>query len=198
MKKSHLLFCLLLIATQLIFAQEEAVFRKILKETPADLASQTLIVPMFEDRILDEGEQSLYKTDKGFRAQVQRFNELVKEQNKFITTEINKSYKGGKYMQAKLRDVDSLAKKGYKYYLDLIIMPKQFHEPEKQALAPSYRLHQTANTMFNNYNEQFHYYFYIRDIQTHDIYLSKEFKGNVFMYDAMSDFLKRVKKEMNN
>lgn len=196
MKKLHLLMFMLLSFSQFTFAQEEEpLFRNILWETPADLASQTLLVPMYENRVLDEGEQSLYKEDKQFRAQVLRFNELVKEQNKNISTELEKSYKG-KFQLVKLREVDSLAKKGYKYYLDLIIMPKQFHEPEKKALKASYRAHETGSTMFNNYDAQFNYYFYIRNIQTNDVYLSKEFKGNFFLYDAMSDFLKRVRKEL--
>jgi hypothetical protein len=195
MQKLHFLMLILLGLFQATFAQESKPFRTILWETPADLSTQTLLVPMYENRVLDEGEQSLYKEDKQFRAQVLRFNELVKEQNQNISTELEKSYKG-KYKLVKLSEVDSLSKKGYKYYLDLIIMPKQFHEPEQKALVASYRAHETGSTMFNNYDAQFNYYFYIRNIQTDDVYLSKEFKGNFFLYDAMSDFLKRVRKEL--
>lgn len=182
---------------QFIVAQEkeEKPFRKMLWETPADLDNQTLLVAMYENKILDEGEQSLYKTDRQFRAQVERFNGLVKEQNQNISKELEKSYKG-KYMLVKLKEVDSLSKKGYKYFLDLIVMPKQFNEPEQKALIASYKVHETGSTMFNNYDAQFNYYFYLRDIQTNDVYLSKQFKGNFFLYDAMSDFLKRVRKEL--
>ena len=84
---------------------------------------------------------------------------------------------------------------GYKYFLDVAIMPKQLKQPKPEALTPAYERVTSANKMFLNRNIQFHYYFYIRDIQTGDVFLSTDFEGFEFTYKSLEKFMKQVKKD---
>jgi hypothetical protein len=64
-------------------------------------------------------------------------------------------------------------------------------------MVSAYRKHQTANSMFTNYSAQFHYYFYIRNLQTDDAYISTDFKGKFLAYEAMEYFFDQVRQDTN-
>jgi hypothetical protein len=79
--------------------------------------------------------------------------------------------------------------------MDLVWMPKQMKEPKREAMIPAFERFESANSMFSNRNAQFHYYFYIRDLETNDVYITSRFQGNADAYAGMKKFLMQVSKD---
>lgn len=195
MKKKHLILMLLLGCFAAIFAQDKPPIAEIFRAVPADLGKDNkLLVAIFEDRILNPMEQRALARDKQFAKQVEELKRMVAERNEELT-HILKKY-NVPYQLVKMHEIDSLRNAGYKYYLDMAIMPKQFKDPKKEAMYASYTRFDNANEMYANYNVQFHYYFYIRNLQNDDVYLTQEFKGYEQGFVSLEKFLDKVKKEM--
>jgi hypothetical protein len=74
-------------------------------------------------------------------------------------------------------------------------MPKQFTDVRREALVPSYEKFGSANKMFTNDYLQFHYYFYIRDLQEHNAFLTTRIKGNGDPYKGLANFIDQVKED---
>lgn len=122
-------------------------------------------------------------------------NRSAKEGNAEILRILKKSY-SGKYKMVSLKEIENMKQAGSRYFMDMVVMPKQMKEPKKEAMLASFRKFKTANAMFANYDAQFHYYFYIRDLNTDDAYLTEKFHGRFQAYQSMEEFLKRVNTEL--
>lgn len=195
MKRKLLTFGFLLSCFSAIFAQGKPPIAEIFRTVPADLGKENkLLVAIFEDRELSPMEQRALARDKQFAKQVEELKRMVAERNEELV-KILKKY-NTPYQLVKMHDIDSLKTAGYKYYLDMSVMPKQFKDPKKEAMFASYTRFDNANEMYANYNVQFHYYFYIRNIQNDDVYLTSEFKGYEQGFVSLEKFLDKVKKEM--
>ena len=155
---------------------------------PDDISSERLLIPCFDE--LDYDENSTAKEI----AFAKKVNTQAQSSNKTLDKVIRENYPFS-YMLVTLDDVEEYKAKGYKYYLDMVIMPKQMAEAKKEAMIPSFEKFATANKMYRNRNAQFHYYFYIRDLETHDAYMSGKMKGNPEVYTGMSKFFKQIAKE---
>jgi|GEM_PF-2832448 len=160
--------------------------KEIFQTVPIDLKENTLLIAQF-----DEVKDSKRFSDR----QLADINRSVNTGNGNITKVLKKSYPY-EYKMISLRNMKDYLDEGYLYYLDVVIMPKQMQYPRNpKALVATYKAHPSANRMYVNRNLQFHYYFYIRDIQTDDIYITRKFRGDYDVYDAMKAFLKQVVKE---
>ncbi len=195
MQKTHLLLGLLLSGFMALFGQNKPPIAAIFDSIPSDMGKNNkLLVAIFEDKELNPMEQRALKRDKQFAKQVADLKRLVAERNAELVR-ILKKY-NTPYQLVKMHDIDSLKAAGHKYYLDMSVMPKQFKEPKKEAMFPSYNRFDNANEMYANYNVQFHYYFYIRNIQNDDVYLTQNFKGYEQGFVSLEKFLGKVKAEM--
>ncbi|MBX7242314.1 MAG: hypothetical protein K1X92_11245 [Bacteroidia bacterium] len=149
---------------------------------PKDLKTSVLLVPQYDIVPGDVPNAAL-------------INRSAKEGNAEIIRILKKSY-SGKYKTVSLKEVEKKKQEGNRYFMDMVVMPKQMKEPKKEAMISSYRKFKTANAMFANYDAQFHYYFYIRDLKTDDAYLTEKFHGRFQAYQSMEEFLKRVNTEL--
>lgn len=154
---------------------------EVYKSVPKGLGKETLLVPMYDIVPKDVPNAN-------------SINDNVEIGNR----EIKKVMRGydGKMKMVSLKDIEGLKAQGHRYLLDMVVMPKQFKEPKKEAMVSVYRKFKTANAMFANHDAQFHYYFYIRDLQTDDAYISKRFHGRFFAYQSMDEFIQQVNREM--
>ncbi len=164
-----------------IRAEDEPI-KDIFKSVPQDLKPSILLVPKYDIVPSDIPNAS-------------RINRSVKEGNAEILRIVKKSY-SGKYKMVSLKEVGEMKASGSRYFLDMVVMPKQRKEPKKEAMIATYQKFKTANEMFANYDVQFHYYFYIRDLQTEDAYITKKFHGRFLAYEALEEFLKQANREM--
>lgn len=188
--KKIFLFSLYLIATNLYAKpiydgcthQLSEPVKEIVKGIPDDLKQSELLVPQY-DAVPSNVPNA------------QTINRSVKEGNEEIQRILRKHY-DGKYKMVSLKEVESMKAKGYKYLMDVVVMPKQFKEPKKEAMVSVTRKFKTANAMFANYDAQYHYYFYIRDLSTDNAYITQKFHGRFLAYDSMDEFFTQVSKEM--
>ena len=164
---------------------------KVFKGVPADLNENVLLVPRYD--LIEPNEAMPPAKRKNMLAA----NRLVKEGNTTINKTLRKSY-NYEYKMVSLKHIEEYKAEGYRYFLDVVIMPKQMTEPKKEAMVSSYRKFRSANRMFTNYDYQFHHYFYIRDLQTDDAYITTKFRGEREVYKGMGKFLKRVINEANH
>ncbi|RMG69425.1 MAG: hypothetical protein D6722_10380 [Bacteroidetes bacterium] len=102
------------------------------------------------------------------------------------------------YKLVSLSQVEAMKAAGYRYYLDMVLMPKQMDQPKREAMVPSYEKYETANKMYKNRYTQFHYYFYIRDLETDDAYMGTRLRGHFETYPAIQRFCKQVSKDFRN
>ncbi|MEZ4829928.1 MAG: hypothetical protein R3C61_27140 [Bacteroidia bacterium] len=176
-----LLFCTTL------WAQRDSVrtVNKIFTQSPEALKENVLLIPRFDLMDPEEGETGSRRTF------IIEANKAAKRANSSLKETIDKSYRL-EYKMVSLSDVESFANEGYRYYLDMVLMPKQMTEAKKEAMRPSFVKYSTANKMYKNNNLQFHYYFYIRDLSTDDAYVSSRLKGNADVYIGMKKFLSQV------
>lgn len=183
---------LILLCATLLHAQP--VVKKLIKATPPLSTTQKLLVPKFESPVLSSRDSMRLTQDKNFAKQIEHITEMAKQKNK----EVEQMLKSAKipYEMVRMQDIPSIKSNAKRYYLDMVVMPKQFNEPKREALIPTYAQFNSASEMYANYNVQFHYYFYIRDLQTDDCYLTQKFKGYEQGFVSLSKFLNVVKSEM--
>ncbi|MEO0895539.1 MAG: hypothetical protein AAFY71_03895 [Bacteroidota bacterium] len=178
-----LIICLLLSAHS-----QKLTVNKVIQGVPEDLSTATLIVPRYDfmdiENLPDGAPPSL----------AVRFNKEAKKANTTIAGVADKNY-ALKYKLASVSEVEAMKEEGYKYYMDMVLMPKGMKEPEKRAMVPSYDKYGAAHKMFNNRYTQFHYYFYIRDLETNDAYITSKMKGNWDVYNCMRLFFKQVSRD---
>ncbi|MEM6766509.1 MAG: hypothetical protein AAF655_16360 [Bacteroidota bacterium] len=158
---------------------------QIYEGVPDDISEETLLIPRFD--FLDPEE--------AMEGEKRKFVIAVNKQAKIGNTTINdialKSYPFT-YQLITLQEVEGMVAKGYKYFMDMVLMPKQMSHAQREAMIPSYIKYKSANKMFTNRYTQFRYYFYIRDLTTHDAYITTKLKGYPEVYPGMKGFLKRI------
>lgn len=162
---------------------------KIIPDTPADLAQDTLLIPRFDFMDVEDGAVGRR------RKFVVDMNRRAKESNTTLDKTIRKAY-NFEYKLISLSEIGYYKAKGYKYFLDMVVMPKQMKQPKPEALIPAYEKYRTANKMYNNRNTMWHHYFYIRDIQEDDAYITKRFKGGAEVYRGIASTLKQFQKDL--
>ena len=162
---------------------------RIFYSAPAELDQEILLIPAF-----DTLQMAKHATPERM-AYVQKVNMAAKGANATLKEVIEGIYPY-KYQLVSLKEVKTWEEKGIRYFLDLVLMPKQMQQLKMEALIPSYEKHTTANKMYRNNNLQFHYYFYIRDLQNGDIYAGTKPKGNAAVYKGIDKFLKQIIKDL--
>ncbi|GAB4420480.1 MAG: hypothetical protein OHK0039_34100 [Bacteroidia bacterium] len=167
---------------------EDDFVNHIIMQVPDDLDTATLLIPRYD--LLDA------ETVTGPRREfVIEHNKAAKRANSTLKEVVDKAYPFT-YKLAGLAEVEDLKAAGYRYFLDMVLMPKQMEKPVPQAMEPCYQKYPTANKMYTNRYTQFHYYFYIRDLQTNDVYVGSKLQSHFETYPAMQQFFRQVKKDM--
>ena len=169
----------------LIFVNE------IITDAPNDLDKEVLLVPRFDFKDIEHAEPGER------RDFIVNFNKAAKKSNTSLNETVDKAYPY-KYKLVSLSEIEAYKAEGYKYFLDMVIMPKQMTNPKKEAMVPAFKKYETANKMYRNANAQFHYYFYIRNLQTDDAFISSRMRGNWDVYRSIGGFLRQIKKDSKN
>ena len=172
------------------FAQDSQIpVNKIIPNTPEDLDKNVLLIPRFDFMDVEDGAV-------GKRRQfVVHMNRKAKESNTTLNNTIMKAYPF-EYKLISMSEIGYYRNEGYKYFLDMALMPKQMKQPKPEALVPAYKKWRTANKMYSNRNTMWHHYFYIRDIQEDDAYITQNFKGGPEVYKGIAKTLKQFKKDL--
>lgn len=155
---------------------------------PKALIEDTLLVPAFD--LLDEAPDNPKR-----QAFVVAVNRKAKESNQTLSDWVKKNYPYP-YRLVSLSEIGRLKTQGYRYFLDMVLMPKQRNKAEKKAMEPAYERFSTANKMYTNRYTQFHYYFYLRDLSTDAAYFGGKPQGHVDAYPAMKAFFKSLAKSI--
>lgn len=172
----------------LLLAQEDSLrftVAAVVADAPEDLPRHTLLVPRYD--LLDP-EPGATGDKRKFIATV---NKNAMTGNRFIKDLVAKNYPHP-FRLVSLSEVDSLRAAGERYFLDMVLMPKQMREAEPQAMIASFRRFRSTNRMFVNRNAQFHFYFYIRDLQSETAYVGTRFRGHLEAYNAMQLCLRHI------
>lgn len=167
---------------------ERITVNTIITDAPGDLAKDTLLVPRFDLMMPEVGATG---ERRKFIASV---NSYARKSNSYLKEILDKNYPYP-YRLVGLSEVDSLKDAGKRYFLDLVLMPKQMERVKKEAMVSAYRKYRTANKMYNNRDPQFHYYFYIRNLQTDDAYVNSRLRGNLEVYPAVKATLLQAVKD---
>ena len=162
---------------------------RIIPDTPEDLDKNVLLVPRFDFMDAEDGAVGQR------RKFIVSMNRRAKEANTTLNKTILKAYPY-EYKLISLSEINYYKANGYKYFLDMALMPKQMKQPKPEALVPAYEKWRTANKMYNNRNSMWHHYFYIRDIQENDAYISQKFKGSGEVYKGIGATLRQFKKDL--
>ncbi len=155
---------------------------------PADLSVSHLLVPAFD--LLDPE----LETDPQQQALVHRINARAHEANETLRKVVEKHYPHV-FRLVPLDQVPALKDSGYRYFLDVALMPKQMKSPKLETLIPAYERYPSASHLFTNRNVMFHYYFYLRDLRSEEAYLTSRFRGYSEVYHSMKRFFQQVEKE---
>lgn len=169
--------------------QEDPIVNEIITGVPGDLEAGKLLIPRYD---MIDMEEVMHPKKRKWALSV---NRSAKTGNTTIKEIFDGKYPF-EYKMANLQQVEALKAEGYRYFLDLVWMPKQMKTPRREALVPAFEKFDSANRMFSNRNSQIHYYFYIRDLQTGDAYITSNFKGSPDAYIGMKKFLAQVNKEL--
>lgn len=187
MKYLSILF-LLLAHISLSAQLDKPPVENIFEGVPDDISEETLLVPRFD--FLDP--------DEAMTGEKRKFVVSINKQAKIGNTTLNeialKNYPY-KYELVSLGDVEKMAAKGYKYFMDMVLMPKQMDHAQREAMIPSYIKYKSANKMYTNRYTQFRYYFYIRDLRTHDAYVTSKLKGQQDVYPGLKSFFKKIESD---
>ncbi len=165
------------------------VVNHIIQDVPDDLNIQTLLLPRFD-------EYTAENAPKGMPQAVLEVNNREAKRCNQSMLEIAEKRYPFKVELVSLSEVEAYREKGYRYFMDMVLMPKQMEEVKREVLTPSFQKYPTTNRMFTNDYVQVHYYFYIRDLETHDVYVTSRLKGNLEAFDGITAFLKQVSKDM--
>ncbi len=169
--------------------QNDLPINETFEDVPENLATEVLLIPRYD--IMD-----LKNLPDGLSPAVaSKFNREAERANSYIRAIAQKHYPT-KFVLVSLSDIDSLREEGYRYFMDMVLMPKQLRAPEPKAMIPSYDKYGATHKMFNNRYTQFHYYFYIRDLESDDAYLTSKFRGERDVYQGIKRFLKQLEKDM--
>ena len=168
--------------------QEAPHVNRVITGVPDDLDRQTLLVARYDLADMEEvmppkRREYLLSVNKAAKIGNTTINDIFKAQYPF------------EYKLVGLQQVQVYKAEGYRYFMDLVWMPKQMKEPKKEAMKPAYERFESANRMFSNRNAQFHYYFYIRDLETGDAYITSRFQGNADAYNGMKKFVAQIRKD---
>ena len=171
--------------------QDDQTVNKIIQNVPDDLAESTLLIPRYD---LFDLEEALGKR----RDFVINYNKAARRNNTTINDIVKKSY-SHEYKLVGLKDVEGFKSDGsYKYYMDMVLMPKQMPMVKREAMVPTFVKFNNLNKMLSNRNTQFRYYWYIRDLETNDAYITTDLRGQKEEYTGMGKFLKIVNKDIEN
>ncbi|MEM7373941.1 MAG: hypothetical protein AAF587_35295 [Bacteroidota bacterium] len=171
--------------------EDERPVNDIIFNVPQELANDTLLIPRYD--FLDPEDGAV-----GARREfVVNVNKQAKKGNTTINEIALKSYPYP-YKLISLSEVAWYRDNGYKYFMDMALMPKQMRQPEPKALIPAFEKFSTANKMFRNRNSMWHFYFYIRDLSTDDAYMTSKLKGSFEVYRCMKSFLGRVSGDLGS
>lgn len=186
------LLCLLLgTPTSSTIQNNERPVKDIIFNVPQELANDTLLIPRYD--FLDP-EDGAVGARRDFIVNV---NKQAKKGNTTINEIALKAYPFP-YKLISLSEVEWYRANGYKYFMDMALMPKQMRQPEPRALVPSFEKFSTANKMFRNRNSMWHFYFYIRDLSNEDAYMTSKLRGSFEVYRCMKAFLGRVSGDLGS
>lgn len=188
-RQLFILIVLLCFCASLGIAQDKVTVSKVIEGVPKDLNVNNLIVPRYD---FWEPEDAPAGAPPSI---VVRYNREAKKANTTIDG-IARKYYPTKYKMADISEVDILKEQGYKYFMDMVLMPKGMKEPETRAMIPSYEKFSETYKMFKNRYTQFNYYFYIRNLETNEAYVTTKFRGNFDVYTAMKIFFKAAARDM--
>ncbi|MEL6252700.1 MAG: hypothetical protein AAFR87_11865 [Bacteroidota bacterium] len=180
-------FCLQAPSTETSVQQTPV--NRIIPNTPEDLDKNVLLIPRFDFMDAEDGAVGQR------RKFIVSMNRRAKEANTTLNKTIMKAYPY-EYKLISLSEINYYRAEGYKYFLDMALMPKQMKQPKPEALVPAYDKWRTANKMYNNRNSMWHHYFYIRDIQENDAYITQKFKGSGEVYKGIGSTLRQCKKDL--
>jgi len=169
-------------------AQQRPIVRDIHFSSPKALPEDTLLIPRYD--FLDAEDGALGPR----RDFIVNVNRAAKKSNTTLNDVVRKAYPFP-YKLISLSEVDWYQDHGYRYFLDMTLMPKQMKHPNPEAMVPCWVKYKTANKMYKNRNVMWHYYFYIRDLQTDNAYMTSKMSGKAEVYAAMRQVLSRAGKE---
>ncbi|MEM6348134.1 MAG: hypothetical protein AAF927_29910 [Bacteroidota bacterium] len=163
----------------------------IIKEVPDELINTTLLLPRFVEYTKESAPEGMPESYiKVNNREAKRCNETMLEMAK-------KNYPF-KVKLVDFSEIEEYRKQGYRYYLDMVLMPKQMEEPKKEVMVPSFVKYKSPQHMFTNVYVQFHYYYYIRDLETNDAYITTRLKGNEEAFVGINKFFKQLTKDLAN
>ncbi|MCI4668170.1 MAG: hypothetical protein MRZ79_08535 [Bacteroidia bacterium] len=171
------------------FSQSKPTVTKVIQGVPSDLSLETLLIPRYDFWDPEDAPKGAPPSV------VVRYNREAKKANTTIDG-IAQKYYSTKYKMADIKEVEAMKAQGYKYFMDMVLMPKGMREAEPRAMVPSFIKFGETYKMFNNRYTQFNYYFYIRDLETNEAYVTTRLKGNFDVYTSMRIFFKQVSKDM--
>lgn len=161
----------------------------IIQDVPDELIQQTLLLPRFVEYTVETAPEGMPESYLALN------NREAKRCNETTLELAGRSYP----FKVKLIDfseIESYKEQGYRYFLDMVLMPKQMLEAKKEVMIPSYVKYKSPQHMFTNTYVQFHYYFYIRDLETQDAYVGTKLKGNEEAFVSMNKFFKQLTKDL--
>lgn len=183
-----LLFMFMSIPFLSVSAQDRPV-NDIIYNVPKDLATDTLLIPRY-DFLEPEPDD-----DGGRMKYIVAVNKQAKKGNTTINELAMKSYPFP-YKLISMSEIGWYKNNGYKYFMDMALMPKQMKTAEPRALVAAYEKFETSNEMYKNRNSMWNFYFYIRDIQTNDAYMTTKLKGSFEVYRCMQAFFGRAGRDV--
>lgn len=166
----------------------EVTVNEIIEMLPADLLTTELLLPYYEEVDVSKIE------DPAQRKAIETYNKQVASRNKEYKNVVLSNYKAPKSLVI-CSEYTEYFKRGHKYALDFVFMPKKLNYPNRQALVPFFLRVNNLGLAFNNRNTQFYIYYFIRDLQTDNIYIGRHFRGYKEVYGGMMSFFKAIQEE---
>ncbi|MEL7340393.1 MAG: hypothetical protein AAGM67_07910 [Bacteroidota bacterium] len=180
---------LLLFATCCLLATDTPTVNEIYQQTPEALISETLLLPRFKEYTRETAPEGMPDSYLALN------NREAKRCNKDLLDMAKRNYPF-KVKLVDFAEIEEYKAQGYRYYLDMVLMPKQMEEAKKEVMVPSYVKYAAPQNMFTNVYVQFHYYYYIRDLETNDAYMSTRLKGYEEAFVGISKFFKQMTKDL--
>ena len=156
---------------------------------PVELKTDTLLIPAYD--LIAAGSAKGKKLK-----QIKRVNSLVREHNG-EQRKILEKYYPYPWKLVSLWEVSIYRQKGHYYFLDHAVMPRHWPVPNPYAMAPTYRRYKSTNEIYRITDFQFHYYFYIRDLQTDKAFMTDPPHGQADVYAGITWLLKKVTRKLD-
>lgn len=166
----------------------EVTVNEIIEMLPPDLLTSELLLPYYEEVDVSQIE------DPAQRKAIENYNKQVASRNKEYKNVVLVNYKAPKRLVT-CGEYAEYYKMGHRYALDFVFMPKKLNYPNRQALVPFFLRVNNLGLAFNNRNTQFYIYYFIRDLQTDNIYIGRHFRGYKEVYGGMMSFFKAIQEE---